>query len=30
VTAVVTGLAAVSYLLSRMILRHKPQQEKPS
>lgn len=28
VTAVVIGLAAVSYLLSRLILRHKPQQEK--
>jgi membrane protein YqaA with SNARE-associated domain len=30
VTAVVIGLAAASYLLSRLILRHKPRQEKPS
>jgi hypothetical protein len=30
VTAVVIGLAAGSYLLSRLILRHKPQQEKPN
>jgi membrane protein YqaA with SNARE-associated domain len=30
VTAAVIGLAAVSYGLSRVILRHKPREEKPS
>jgi len=30
VTGVVVGLAGVSYLLSRLILRHKPREEKPS